>query len=212
MNIELERFIKINEGFIDDLYLEIKNAMKIFEHDTDYSYKQTKFKMSKYEDLEISFSGDSISYNTIFDIKNETYNFEYTNINGFHINQVCITKEMGSNKSMLSFYESIINTDEWANTFLVDYLKTHELFEFFNHNKISYNKDETNQIPEDIISLMKESFFFNDRKFDYVCDMFRLQYDIDFNINKKQTFNLENNSIIKLLRANNEIFKNKKSY
>lgn len=212
MNIELERFIKINKKFIEDLYIEIKEAIKIFDNDKEYYYRETKFKMSQYEELEICFSGDSISYNAIFNIRNEIYNFEYTNINGFHINQICITKETEKNNTMISFYQSFINPNDFVNTLLIDDFKNPQLFSFSPENQFSYNKDKTKLIPEDIINLMKEAFFFNDNKFDYVCDMFRLQYDIDFNINKKQTFNLENNSIIKLLTENNQNLKNKKSY
>lgn len=212
MNIELERFIKINKIFIEDLYIEIKEAIKIFENDKEYYYRETKFKMSQYEDLEISFSGDSISYNAIFNIRNEIYNFEYTNINGFHINQICITKETEKTNTMISFYQSFVNPNDFVNTLLIDDFKNPQLFSFSPKNQFSYNKDKTKLIPEDIINLMKEAFFFNDNKFDYVCDMFRLQYDIDFNINKKQTFNLEKNSIIKILTENNQNFKNKKSY
>ena len=135
MNIELERFIKINKIFIEDLYIEIKEAIKIFENDKEYYYRETKFKMSQYEDLEISFSGDSISYNAIFNIRNEIYNFEYTNINGFHINQICITKETEKTNTMISFYQSFVNPNDFVNKLIIDDFKKHHLFSFSHKNK-----------------------------------------------------------------------------
>lgn len=213
MNIELQKFIKLNNVFIEDLYLEIEKTMKIFENDKEYHYRETTFNISKYGNLKIHFSGDSISYNAIFNIKNEVYNFEYTNINGFHINQICITKEIEDNKVMLSFNQNFINPNDFLTVFLVnDITNNSKLFRFESENKFSYNKDGPHLMPRDIINLMKESLFFNDNNFDSVFDMFKLQYDIDFKIKREQSFNLEKNTIIKLLTENNKNLKNKKSH